>query len=486
MYQRGLRGDARARRAVGGGARPAHVVPAGAPRRAARAHRRVQRGERRGRRERRQRGQRAGLARSLRRRAAAARGRAPARGSGDARAGGGAAPPAGGAEGALRRGPLERGAEGRAGGGSTEARALGYQPLVAETLLAGRRRCTASRTTRRRRRRRWSRRIWRPTPPATTRSAPRPPPSWSGSSAIRRGATTRPSAGPSTAEAILQRLGGHELLQAWLLNNLGGVYELPGRPRGGAARAAARRWRSRRRRWAATTPTSGSRRGTSGGRSRRCSARNQEALEHVDRSIAILENGLGAGHPELATQLNNRGEILNALGRSREARAVVREGAHHLGARARPRQSQPRLRAHRDRHQLPRGGGSAATRSSPLERAFKIREAQETDPSRRAETRFALARALWESSRDRAAGALAGRAGARGLRQGRAQGQASPRSTAGCTSTARPEASRGRLAAVVALRGGRRSPRRPASPPPPAAGSEGARAAHRDRGRSRP
>ncbi len=38
----------------------------------------------------------------------------------------------------------------------------------------------------------------------------------------------------------------------------------------------------------------------------------------------------------------------------------------------------------------------------PLERAFKIREAQETDPSRRAETRFALARALWESSRDRA------------------------------------------------------------------------------------
>ena len=48
--------------------------------------------------------------------------------------------------------------------------------------------------------------------------------------------------------------------------------------------------------------------------------RNQEALEHVDRSIEILETGLGAAHPELATQLSNRGEILNALGRYREAR----------------------------------------------------------------------------------------------------------------------------------------------------------------------
>ncbi len=30
---------------------------------------------------------------------------------------------------------------------------------------------------------------------------------------------------------------------------------------------------------------------------------------------------MGAGHPELATQLSNRGEILNALGRFRDGRA---------------------------------------------------------------------------------------------------------------------------------------------------------------------
>ena len=33
----------------------------------------------------------------------------------------------------------------------------------------------------------------------------------------------------------------------------------------------------------------------------------------------------------------------------------------------------------------------------PLERAFQMREAEEHDPLRRSETRFALARALWES-----------------------------------------------------------------------------------------
>ena len=37
---------------------------------------------------------------------------------------------------------------------------------------------------------------------------------------------------------------------------------------------------------------------------------------------------------------------------------------------------------------------------APLERAFRIREAKETDPARRADTSFALARALWEANRE--------------------------------------------------------------------------------------
>ena len=128
--------------------------------------------------------------------------------------------------------------------------------------------------------------------------------------------------------------------------------------------------------------------------------RNQEALEHVDRSIEILENGLGAGHPDLATQLNNRGEILNALGRSRDARASF-EKARIIWERELGLDNRNLAYALTGIGVSYLSEGDAANAIVPLERAFKIREAQETDPSRRAETRFALARALWESGRDR-------------------------------------------------------------------------------------
>jgi multidrug efflux pump subunit AcrA (membrane-fusion protein) len=38
---------------------------------------------------------------------------------------------------------------------------------------------------------------------------------------------------------------------------------------------------------------------------------------------------------------------------------------------------------------------------TPLRRAYELRKAKEPEPSRRAETSFALARALWESNQDR-------------------------------------------------------------------------------------
>jgi tetratricopeptide (TPR) repeat protein len=46
--------------------------------------------------------------------------------------------------------------------------------------------------------------------------------------------------------------------------------------------------------------------------------------------------------------------------------------------------------------------GDSSSALVPLERALKIREASEKDPTKLGETRFALARALWESNRDRA------------------------------------------------------------------------------------
>ena len=54
--------------------------------------------------------------------------------------------------------------------------------------------------------------------------------------------------------------------------------------------------------------------------------RYEEALVHIERAITIVERGLGAAHPDLAIQLNNHGEILNALHRYAEARKVFERG----------------------------------------------------------------------------------------------------------------------------------------------------------------
>jgi len=199
------------------------------------------------------------------------------------------------------------------------------------------------------------------------------------------------------ADAILQRLGGHVLLQAWLLNNLGGLFEIRG-DREAALRMQQEGLALKERALGRDHPDVGISEGnlavvlTMLGR-------NQEALEHVDRSIEILEIGLGAGHPDLATQLNNRGEILDALGRSRDARTSF-EKARIIWER------ELGLDNRNLAYALTGIGSSYLSERDPsnaivpLERAFKIREAHETDPSRRAETRFALARALWESGRD--------------------------------------------------------------------------------------
>lgn len=87
-------------------------------------------------------------------------------------------------------------------------------------------------------------------------------------------------------------------------------------------------------------------------------SRSAEALEPLHQSLVIWEAQVGHVHPYLGYPLTALGHALDALGRSREA--------------------------------LP-----------PLERALRVREAGEHDPSPIAETRFALARALWDANADR-------------------------------------------------------------------------------------
>jgi eukaryotic-like serine/threonine-protein kinase len=202
----------------------------------------------------------------------------------------------------------------------------------------------------------------------------------------------------TAARSVLQRLGGHELLQAWLLNDLGCVYDLRG-DKERAVEALKEGLALKERALGRDHPDVGVSEGNLG-LSLKELGRNQEALTHVDRAISLISKGLGVGHPDLATDLSNRGEILNALGKYQQAResfekargiwerelgfdnlnlgyALTGIGLGHLAE------------------------GNAASALVPLERAFKIRLNHETEPSRRAETSFALARALWDSNRDR-------------------------------------------------------------------------------------
>jgi serine/threonine protein kinase len=203
----------------------------------------------------------------------------------------------------------------------------------------------------------------------------------------------------SAADAVLRRLGGHDLQRAWLLNNLANIELLKGRKEE-SLRFNEEALTLKQKAWGPDHPDVGISEGNVS-IALEDMGRDQEALVHVDRSIEILSHGLGAEHPDVATQLSNRGEILNALGRYRDARRSF-EGARIIWERELGLE-------HRNLAYVLTGIGEsflaerdALSALDPLERAWKIREAKETEPARRAETRFALARALWDSERDRA------------------------------------------------------------------------------------
>jgi len=200
------------------------------------------------------------------------------------------------------------------------------------------------------------------------------------------------------AEGVLGRLGGHDLERAWLLNNLASVEGLQGRKEE-SLRFGAQALALKQKALGPEHPDVGISEGNVAV-ALEDMGREQEALSHVDRSIEILSHALGAEHPGVATQLSNRGEILNALGRYRDARRAF-ESARIIWERELGLD-------HRNLAYVLTGigesylaEGDALSALEPLERAWKIREAKETEPARRGETRFALARALWDSERDR-------------------------------------------------------------------------------------
>ena len=135
----------------------------------------------------------------------------------------------------------------------------------------------------------------------------------------------------------------------------------------------------------------------------------EEALAHIDRAIRSLERAWCCP-PGPGNSARKPRRDLERLGRYADARkSFERRGPSGSANSARNRSLGGRADRHRD--QLPWRGESTSALAL-LERALKIRQAKESDPSKRAETSFALARALWASeSRSRpCCGVLARRA----------------------------------------------------------------------------
>jgi tetratricopeptide (TPR) repeat protein len=199
------------------------------------------------------------------------------------------------------------------------------------------------------------------------------------------------------ASAVLQRLGGHDLLRAWYLNDLGCAHFASGDDEAGVSNLK-EALALKQKLLGADHPDVGLSNGNLGYVLERM-GRSKEALFYVERAIDIEGKKLGLQHPSLAMQFDNRGEILNALGRPAEARhsfeqAIAiweRELGRDDGTLASP---------------LTGIGVSyldeakASNAIAPLERAIKVRVGHEVDPVDEAHTYFELARALWESGRE--------------------------------------------------------------------------------------
>jgi serine/threonine protein kinase/tetratricopeptide (TPR) repeat protein len=210
------------------------------------------------------------------------------------------------------------------------------------------------------------------------------------------------------AETLLRRMGGHDLLWGWLFNNRAALREAQGRV-AEALEDARRGVAAKEKALGPDDPDLGL---TVGNMALYLDVLGDphRAVEHAQRAAEIIERGLGPDHPNTATQLTNYGEFLVRIGRFGEARDAA---ARSLAIFERETDPEGRYVA----YPLLVIGLSHLGLDRPdlalpiLERAARIREAKESLPVRRAEVRFALARALAESGQDRArALALAARA----------------------------------------------------------------------------
>jgi tetratricopeptide (TPR) repeat protein len=201
----------------------------------------------------------------------------------------------------------------------------------------------------------------------------------------------------TAAESVLNRMGGHDLLRAWLCNDLGAVIEMEGH-REEALKLHRQAIMLKEQVLGKRHPDVAISEANLA-IALHSMGQHEEALQHLEKSIAIEKDGLGAGHPDLALQLNNRGEILRMLGRYGDARASL-EQARSIWERELGPDNAWLAYALTGIGETLLAEGRANEALVPLARALKIRQAQDSDAAHQGETMFAYARALWDSNRD--------------------------------------------------------------------------------------
>jgi tetratricopeptide (TPR) repeat protein len=127
---------------------------------------------------------------------------------------------------------------------------------------------------------------------------------------------------------------------------------------------------------------------------------NDAALVQIRRGRETLERAYGPRHRLVGMQYSNEAEVLNAMGRHGEALPLFQRSLAIVAADMGAQTTWAAYALTGEGLTLvllgrPREG------VAPLERALAIRDKHETLPLPRAETRFALARALWDADLDR-------------------------------------------------------------------------------------
>jgi eukaryotic-like serine/threonine-protein kinase len=196
------------------------------------------------------------------------------------------------------------------------------------------------------------------------------------------------------AEAFLARMDGHELFRAWLQHNFAAALEAHG-----DLADAVSRYREalqiKERVLGRAHPDVGLSL-TNLASCLSALGRADEALQHSDRGVELVGSALGWEHPDMAIQLVHRADILNQLRRYPEAeRDAGRALAIWEKELGREHADLPFFLGPLGEARL--GRERSADAVEPLERALALAEGNQLRTEMR-RLRFALARALWQSS----------------------------------------------------------------------------------------